>query len=725
MSRSLRLIVALAVALAAQALPSMPTAVADAAGIGGDFVPLATPFRALNTTSGAKKGPESTTNVKVTGVGGVPAAGVSAVLVDVSTQAPSAATWLALWETGKTRPGLVNLWVAAGSPGLSNTATVPVSDTGQISVWNQEGSVHIVVDIQGYFTETTGGTGKGGFVPVQQTTIVDGTEVAAKASLTVQISGSLVPATATSAFLGVRVAATSASWINAYPAGGTMGNSVIDYEAGASSSGVSVKLGTGGKVVFVNRGDAAINLFLTVQGYFSNTPALGAGFRKGAGRLVSGLTLASNAITDVAVGGRYGLPTRAIAGAAINFSTLNTAGSGSLRVWPVGGTEPTVRANVTTYPQDAVRGSMAIVKPGTEAKIRVRNVSQHPVQIWLDLLGWFADPLPAVPVRPDTPITAMQLPPAAGAQVGFIEYAYVDNIGRIMHGHQADLNSFSTITWTPVSGNDGYTGQPALTYLQNGAVQIAAQNFDSNIHALTQSALYPTPAWSPWAELGGSMAEPPTLARLPSGASVLFAIDADGRLWHRMQNEYWRSLGDLNLVGSVTVATVDGALQLFALDTTGALRTTTYTDGVVSAWSSLGGSGLTGSPAVVVYPGFKLRVFVRTATGTIVTKYRDAATGPFPATWSSVGTIVAAGSPSAVLSPTTGRTELVVRGTDGKIYSVGETAPGSGAWRPEKVAYDGVAVTDPTAFGYTNVTGRWAVVFRDQDRPVALTVDET
>ena len=79
-------------------------------------------------------------------------------------------------------------------------------------------------------------------------------------------------------------------------------------------------------------------------------------------------------------------------------------------------------------------------------------------------------------------------------------------------------------------------------------------------------------------------------------------------------------------------------------------------------------------------------------------------------------TVAAAGSPSAVISPLTGLTEIVVRGTDGYIHSTGETTQGSGVWRTWKSESFETSATEPTAFTYTNSSGpTWAYSFRTAD----------
>ncbi|HXM55557.1 MAG TPA: hypothetical protein VOB72_09210, partial [Candidatus Dormibacteraeota bacterium] len=309
-----------------------------------------------------------------------------------------------------------------------------------------------------------------------------------------------------------------------------------------------------------------------------------------------------------------------------------------------------------------------------------------------------------------------------------LEYGYVDNIGRLVYGHQTDPDDFSSLEWTVISGNDAFSGQPALAEQADGRLQVASQNVDSDIWVNTQTTKSP-PVWgSAFVNLGGSMASPPAVTRLGDGSLALFAVDADGRLWFTRQSGpsgaylSWRSLGDIDLAGTPTLVAVSMGVQVFALDTSGVLRTALFANDTLSAWTSVGGSGLTGSPAVVTYPGWSLRVFVRAADGTIVTKKQDS-TGAWPQTWDPVGALALAGSPTALLSPVTGRAEVVARGTDGALHSTGETQAGSGTWRDwvnvsivnPSTGLPEVAVTDPTAFTVTGATYTWAFVFLRDD----------
>jgi hypothetical protein len=189
----------------------------------------------------------------------------------------------------------------------------------------------------------------------------------------------------------------------------------------------------------------------------------------------------------------------------------------------------------------------------------------------------------------------------------------------------------------------------------------------------------------------------------------------------------WHPLGATGVVaGSLAVATVQSGIAVFGLDASGGLHTATLsTANSLSAWTSIGGSGLTGHPAVVVYPGYRERVFVTGGDGVVVTKAQDIS-GAWPADFSPVGGLVASGSPTALLSPQSGLTEVVARSdagdtSGGNVYYTQEITQGSGTWQDWKIAAPvftatDLAASDPTAFTLNQGNGlTWAFVYRTAD----------
>jgi hypothetical protein len=723
--RLLAVFVAAALALAGAGGTSTAQARADAAGAGGDYVALPSPAQLLDTRSGigasaGKRLPGTTTTFAVLGRAGVPAGGVSAVLVDVTAVGPTVGTYLTAFpaEQSSSPVAATN---AAAKKVTSNTAVVQIGPSGRMSVYNSAATTDIVVDVHGYFTSGSS-AGHGGFVATTPTRLVDtrsgaGTpkkQIAAGGTLTVTVgNGAPIPAAATAAMLNIIVVnATKAGWLGVAATGATAGSSTMDFDTGTSSAGSGVKLGTNGQVTFSNHSAAPIDLVFDALGYFSATAAQGAGLRPVTGRLIDTRTTSTpvpaGGTVDVAVGGAFGLPTRGIAGAVVNLVVVSPAAGGYLRAWPLGGAEPAT--SLTNFAAGVTRGSLTVVRVGTDGKVRVRNSAAQPVHVIAELEGWFADPLPGVPVASFTPTAGLQASPK-DAVLGPLHLAYTNNIGQLVWG-RIDNPDILVPQWQVISGLEAFSGTPGIAEQQNGTVQISAQNTDSNIWAITQ-ADRATNTWTPWSKLGGSMAGPPVAVRLADGRLVQFAVDTDGKLWRLAQPAvnaaygFWTSLGDANLTAAPVAVAVREGLRLFAVDTGGALLTAVYgADGSLTAWTTLGGAGLNGTPSAVVYPGYRVRVFVRDASGAIVTKAQDAA-GAFGATWDAVGTFTAAGSPAAVLNQATGRTDVFARAADGLIYLDREQAQGSGTWGDwNNVDTAATAsVTDPTIITYTRSEG--------------------
>ena len=149
---------------------------AQSPGPDGLFNPLV-PSRLLDTRTGngapmAKLGPGRTLDLQVTGRGGVPASGVSAVVLNVTATNPSTAGYLTVFPAGVATPLASNLNFRAGET-VPNRVMVGVGGGGQVSIFNQMGTTDVVADVSGWFTDaTTGGTGSS-FTPLTPTRILD------------------------------------------------------------------------------------------------------------------------------------------------------------------------------------------------------------------------------------------------------------------------------------------------------------------------------------------------------------------------------------------------------------------------------------------------------------------------------------------------------------------------------------------------------------------------
>ncbi|MBK5334033.1 MAG: hypothetical protein JJD93_18800 [Ilumatobacteraceae bacterium] len=143
-------------------------AISQAAISTGDrdvYVPIV-PCRAFDTRSGdVNVGPRSTAiaagetyTQQITGINGncttpIPS-DATAVAMNVTAVGGTAAGFLTVWPSDVTpRPTVSNLNWTPGSPPTPNKVDTKLSPTGQINLFNNAGTVDVLADIVGYYTD--------------------------------------------------------------------------------------------------------------------------------------------------------------------------------------------------------------------------------------------------------------------------------------------------------------------------------------------------------------------------------------------------------------------------------------------------------------------------------------------------------------------------------------------------------------------------------------------
>jgi hypothetical protein len=137
------------------------------------------PARILDTRDGTggtthALGANGTLNLQVAGSvtsnnapSGVPATGVSAVVLNVTVANPSQPSYLTVYPAGSARPVTSNLNFTAGQT-VANRVIVKLGAGGAISIYNAGGNVNVIADVNGWFTDatnTSGGTDFSGISP--------------------------------------------------------------------------------------------------------------------------------------------------------------------------------------------------------------------------------------------------------------------------------------------------------------------------------------------------------------------------------------------------------------------------------------------------------------------------------------------------------------------------------------------------------------------------------
>jgi hypothetical protein len=141
---------------------------ADAAAA-GRLVPVA-PSRVLDTRIGigappGRRGADTRVDLDLTGRGGVPATGASAVVLTL-TGVGSSPGFLTVWPKGAAQPLASNLNVDHENQTMANHVMVPLGLDGDVSIYTSGGG-HVLADVVGWITDPSAPSATSGlFVPL-------------------------------------------------------------------------------------------------------------------------------------------------------------------------------------------------------------------------------------------------------------------------------------------------------------------------------------------------------------------------------------------------------------------------------------------------------------------------------------------------------------------------------------------------------------------------------
>src|SRR5712691_9844639 len=248
----------------------------------GQFTPVA-PARITDTRAGSGQpnagstlAAGTTLPVQVTGLGGIPSTGVSAVVLNVTAVNQPSSGYFTVFPKGQAQPLASNLnWTAHMT--VPNRVIVPIGTGGQVSVFNTLGSADAIVDVNGYFTDSS--LSGSGFFTLFPSRIVDtrnGTggfslPLGAGATMTVTVAGhGGVPSSgATAVIINVTVTnPTAISDLVVSPHGVVSTASDLNFVAGQTVPNlVVVKLSALGQIDIFNAG-GTVNVIVDVVGYY-------------------------------------------------------------------------------------------------------------------------------------------------------------------------------------------------------------------------------------------------------------------------------------------------------------------------------------------------------------------------------------------------------------------------------------------------------------------------
>ncbi len=712
---------------------------ADVAAKGGDFVSVSPRQSMLNTKSGigapvAKLTAGKTITAQAAGVAGVPTTGVRAVLLDLTALSPSTTTSFKVYPSGGTVPGTTVLTSATGVS-ESTSVVADLGADGKISFYNSAGTVDLSAVVEGYFTTATASSGPGGFVPVPTTRIMSTSQgtggvpvatVAVGKSVTPQLTGGVIPAGAYAVYGTIRVgSATAAGSLLVDPPGVSDGSTVMYYGTSTTTSGAMLRLSSTGQATFTNHNGSAVNLWFDVQGYIAPDTAHGYGYRSAPSTsLVASVSVAAGANYDFQVGGRGGIPTRGAGAAVLNLSGRSSTAAGYLNAYPADGAAPPSVA-MLSWNASQTRNVESFVRLGATGRVRLHNYGTAAVTVSVVSRGWF-DTGEAHDVAIEQHAATSVLQAVSG---GPVDASYINAGGSLFHGVAA-ADTLDQAQWSVVPSNlEAFTGQPSIVRLPSGNLLVSV------LHANNGEVWnFQVPAgqssWTPsFTRTAGVMASPPVSANLPDGNVLTFAVDSDGALWvlPATGSTYWQQLGAAGLVGSPTVVTTSTGVQVVGRTTSGTVTTAGYVDGVLSAWTDLGGAGVTDKTAVVVNNGPRVRVVARQADGSIVSKLQNL-NGSWPASWTQAGSAGVSptfvGGPAVGIDlgsgtdPGTGKAFVLARGAaDGYLYQLDESGVATGTWGEWYLVpgQSTAAGTDPTvtSFGGSGNNFHWIASYLD------------
>ena len=382
--------------------PAMPI-------VGSRYHPL-DPARILDTREGlgaamGPLGPGSALNLQVTGRGGVPATGVSAVVLNVTVTDPTAPSFLTAWPTGHPLPLASNLNYVAGQT-VPNLVMVNVGDGGRVSLYNSNGSAHVVADVAGWYGEAGSSSGAR-YASVVPSRILDTRygvgapfPIGPDASVDLQVTGhGGVPMDASAVVLNVTVTQpTETSFVTAWPTGQSRPvASNLNVVAGQTVPNlVVVRLGRNGRISLYNLAGTA-HLIADVAGWFGadGVPG-GSGYtslvpsrildtRSGVGAPAAAVGPAS--LVELQVTGRGGVPAAGVSAVVLNVTVTQPTALSFLTVWPSG--LPLPLASNLNYGPNLTVPNLVVVEVGASGRVSLYNYAGT-AHLIADVAGWYS-----------------------------------------------------------------------------------------------------------------------------------------------------------------------------------------------------------------------------------------------------------------------------------------------------------------------------------------------
>ncbi|MFZ1489060.1 MAG: hypothetical protein WAS51_03910 [Ilumatobacteraceae bacterium] len=352
--------------------------------------------------------------VQVTGAAGIPASGVSAVLLNVTAVEPPADGFLSVvprppaltgefWNDQSSylfHPSTSNLNVRRGET-IPNLVLARVGAGGKIRIYNSTWPMHVVADVAGWFDTAGANAGGLGFTGVVPTRVADtrsgaggiGGRFAADDDRSLRVAGLAgVPSDARSVVLNITAASPGGTgYVTAYPDGARRPNaSNLNLVFAQDRPNLAVvRVGAGGRIRLA-AAETSTHLIVDVLGYYGSDggqtvavdPVRIFDTRGGVG--TAARALGPGETRQVQVAGRGGVPSNAT-GVIVNVTVAGTTASSYLSVWPAGTARPT--SSNLNWTAGRTIPNLVMTRLGSGGALSIANASGQ-AHVIVDVMGY-------------------------------------------------------------------------------------------------------------------------------------------------------------------------------------------------------------------------------------------------------------------------------------------------------------------------------------------------
>lgn len=482
-----------------------------------------------------------TVNATVTGVAGVPASGVGAVVLNVTVASPTRGGFVTVFPTGTTKPTTSNLNFTTGHT-VPNLTIVKVGSGGRVSFYSSAaGSIRLVADISGYYEAGVEATQGGAFQATDPVRVLDtatglgATSASAgpRGTASVLLDGQhgLPMNNVAAVVLNVTVAHPAAGgYATVYPSGGSRpGTSTLNFPAGRTTPNLTVvKLGADGRVSFYNGSNGSVRFVADLFGYITKggvvlpgmltplDPARVMDTRNAAYPGATNRIVPAHGVVTLNVQSRGGLLPYVTAPVVLNVTVTQTKSGGYITVY--GGPDRPGTSNLNFSAGDTV-ANLTIVNADDPGVVKFYNGSSGTVQLIADVSA-YVHPLNATHFRTSSQLDHASYPSAISCA------STAMCVAAAGHGRVSEWDGSSWDSPQELFGaTDGtaWVSCPTTTFCMAVSKAGKARTFDGS-------------SWGATTTTGVSQANTSGLSC--SSASLCLATDTSGKV-HRYSGAAW------------------------------------------------------------------------------------------------------------------------------------------------------------------------------------------